>query len=78
MTPTPNTAALQALLSDDESCLRMAEAYDRESAAQIGEPNPHDIDRAARMGDYAEWAADRIACAKEAIRALIATDTEGR
>ena len=84
MTPKPDPAliaplpaALQALLADDEACLRMAEAYDREDAAQRGEADPHGLDRAPRMGDYADWAADRIACAKEAIRAAIA-DTEGR
>ena len=60
-----------ALLADDEACLRTSEAYDRQAAAQIGEPNPHDIDWVERMGDYVEWAADWIACAKEAIRALI-------
>ena len=59
--------ALDALLADDEMCLRLAEGYDREDAAQRGEPSPH------TMGDegYAEWAADRIACAKEGLRALI-------
>ena len=69
---TNHATALRSLLADDEACLRMAEAYDREAAAQIGEPNPHDIDRAERMGDYAEWAAGRIVCAKEAIRSLMA------
>lgn len=59
--------ALRDVLADDEMCLRLAEGYDREDAAQRGEPSPH------TMGDegYAEWAADRIACAKEGLRALI-------
>lgn len=58
--------ALDALLADDEMCLRLAEGYDREDAAQRGEPTPH------TMGEdgYAEWAADRIACAKEGLRAI--------
>ena len=58
--------ALEALLADDEMCLRLAEGYDREYAAQRGEPSPH------TMGEdgYSEWAADRIACAKEGLRAI--------
>lgn len=57
--------ALDALLADDEMCLRLAEGYDREDAAQRGEPSPHSDEEG-----YAEWAADRIACAKEGMRAI--------
>ena len=59
---------LAAILSDDEACLRMAEAYDREDAAQMGEVSPHSF----KDEGYSDWAAERIACAKAAIRALIA------
>lgn len=51
---------------DDETCLRFAEAYDREDAAQRGEPSPH----ADKGEGYAEWVADRIACARAGLAAL--------
>jgi hypothetical protein len=59
--------ALDAILADDELCLRLAEGYDREDAAQRGEPNPHS------MGEdgYSEWALGRVSCAKEGLRAAI-------
>ena len=52
---------------DDEACLRFAEAYDGEDAAQRGEPNPH------HMSDegYAEWATDRIACVRAGMAAVV-------
>ena len=59
---------LAELLGDDETCLRMAEAYDREDAAQMGEVSPHSF----KDEGYSDWAIERIACAKAAIRALIA------
>jgi len=70
---TPYTQALQRLLDDDEACLRMAEAYDKEEAAQMGEPSPHVF---CDDEFYAEWAAERIACAKAAIRAVMAGERE--
>lgn len=51
---------------DDETCLRFADAYDREDAAQRGEPNPHD----EKGEGYAEWAMDRIACVRAGLAAL--------
>lgn len=66
-------AALRDVLADDEMCLRLAEGYDREDAAQRGEPTPHSISEG-----YAEWAADRIACAKEGLRAAIRALPEAR
>lgn len=53
---------------DDETCLRFAEGFDREDAAQIGEPSVHDLLR--DTPDYAEWAADRIACVRAGLAAV--------
>ena len=61
MDPKPNSAAW-----DDETCLRFAEGYDREDAAQRGEPSPHD----RRDPGYADWAADRIACVRVGLAAV--------
>lgn len=63
---TPPAAQVTAPQWDDETCLLFAEGYDREDAAQRGEPSPHD----AEGEDYAEWAMDRIACVRAALRAL--------
>jgi hypothetical protein len=52
---------------DDEMCLRFAEAYDREDAAQMGEPSPHDFKDEA----YAEWAASRISCVRAGLGAVV-------
>lgn len=58
--------AARVLLSDNEACLRFAEGFDREDAAQMGEPSPHIIGGE----DYAAFAADRISCVKAGLRAL--------
>ena len=59
--------ALGAILADDETCLRLAEGYDREDAAQHGEPSLCFV-----VGDgYSEWALGRVSCAKEGLRAAI-------
>lgn len=63
---TPPAAQVTAPQWGDETCLRFAEGYDREDAAQRGEPSPHDVEGE----DYAEWAMDRIACVRAALRAL--------
>lgn len=63
---TPSAAQVSAPQWDDETCLLFAEGYDREDAAQRGEPSPHD----AEGEDYAEWAMDRVACVRAALRAL--------
>lgn len=52
---------------DDEACLRFAEAYDGEDAAQRGEPNPHSFGG----DDYADWAAERIACVRAGLGAVV-------
>lgn len=54
---------------DDETCLRFAEGFDREDAAHRGEPNPHDD---KQSDDYAEWAADRIACVRAGLASAFA------
>lgn len=48
---------------DDEICLRFAEAFDAEDAAQRGEPSPH----SGKGEGYAEWAAERITCVRAAL-----------
>ena len=71
LTPTDATAAAARVLLGDENALRkLTFAYDREDAAQRGEPNPHtfiDLD-APDMG--ASWVNERIGCAVSALRAL--------
>ena len=56
------------MMWDDETCLRFAEAYDREDAAQRGEPSPH----ADKGEGYAEWAAERVACVRAGFSAVSA------
>ena len=71
LTPPDATAAAARVLLGDENALRkLTFAYDREDAAQRGEPNPHtfiDLD-APDMG--ASWVNERIGCAVSALRAL--------
>ena len=52
---------------DDETCLRFAQAYDREDAAQRGEADPH----AEKDESYAEWAADRVSCVRAGLGAVV-------
>lgn len=52
---------------DDETCLRFAEAYDREDAAQRGEPSPH----ADKGEGYAEWGSERVACVRAGLGAVV-------
>lgn len=52
---------------DDETCLRFAEAYDREDAAHRGEADPH----GERDESYAEWAAERISCVRSGLGAVV-------
>lgn len=66
--PASVQEAAKVLLGDDEACLRLAEAYDREDGAQRGDPSPHVLGR--DEPDYAEWAQDRVGCAKAALRAI--------
>lgn len=50
----------------DEMCLRFAEAYEREQAAQMGEPAPwrcRDLD--------CEQRAEVIACVREGLKAVV-------
>ena len=51
----------------DETCLRFAEAYDREDAAQRGEADPH----AEKDESYAEWAAERVSCVRAGLAAVV-------
>lgn len=62
-------AVLRSILSNPDALLWLARAYDGEDAAQMGEANPHDVDRDAPT--FAEFQKDRIACAKAAVEAMI-------
>lgn len=64
---------VRTLIWDDETCLRFAEAYDGEDAAMMGETNPHSI----KDETYEEWAAERIACVREGLRAVLAEREAG-
>ncbi len=48
----------------DRQCASFAAAYDREDAAQIGEPSPWDA------GADEEWTAGRISCVRQGLRAI--------
>lgn len=54
----------------DGWCRTFAEAYDREDAAQRGEPNPWNIDDPGDIGGAEEWRRDRIACVRAGLDAV--------
>ena len=62
----------------EEMCLAFAEAYDREDAAQRGEPNPWDLDDPGDIGDSEAWQSERIACVRAGIEAVKKSLTTGR
>jgi hypothetical protein len=52
----------------DAQILRwIAEGYDKEDAALIGEPDPWALDDAGDIGDAETWQAERIACARRGL-----------
>lgn len=54
----------------DPTALRaLAQAYDKEDAAQRGEPDPWNLDDPGDIGDSENWIAERIACAEAGITA---------
>ena len=55
----------------DDLCRAFAEAYDREDAAQRGEPSPWMLDDAGDIGDAERWQAERIACVRAGLAALV-------
>lgn len=55
----------------DELCRAFAEAYDREDAAQRGEPNPWSLDDPGDIGGAEEWQRERIACVRAGLAALV-------
>ena len=63
--------ALRSILSDDGLLEHLARAYDREDAVQRGEPTPWEpgnLEDPHRV----EWMEERIACAREGIRRVLA------
>jgi len=55
-----------------EALRALAQAYDREDAAQRGEPDPWMLDDAGDIGDSDTWVSERLACAKVAAEAFLA------
>ena len=66
-TPSPEAivrAALKIILADAQILRWIAEGYDKEDAAMIGEPDPWLLDDAGDIGDAETWQAERIGCAR--------------
>lgn len=56
----------------NEDALRaLAQAYDREDAAQRGEPDPWNLDDPGDIGDSDTWVSERLACARAAAEAFL-------
>lgn len=56
----------------NEDALRaLAQAYDREDAAQRGEPDPWNLDDPGDIGDSDMWVSERLACAQVAAEAFL-------
>jgi hypothetical protein len=72
------TSEALKIISADAQILRwIAEGYDKEDAALIGEPDPWALDDAGDIGDAETWQAERIGCARSGLiyaieRAIIA------
>jgi hypothetical protein len=65
--PSPEAivlAALEIILADAQILRWIAEGYDKEDAAMIGEPDPWLLDDAGDIGDAETWQAERIGCAR--------------
>jgi hypothetical protein len=60
--------ALAIILADAQILRWIAEGYDREDAAMIGEPDPWALDDAGDIGDAETWQAERIGCARAGLR----------
>ena len=74
-------AALEAKLAErtggvNEDALRaLAQAYDREDAAQRGEPDPWNLDDPGDIGDSDTWVSERLGCARAAAEAFLSALT---
>jgi len=59
-------------MTTHEQALRaLAQAYDREDAAQRGEPDPWNLDDPGDIGDSDTWVSERLACAQVAAEAFL-------
>lgn len=59
-------------MTTHEKALRaLAQAYDREDAAQRGEPDPWSLDDPGDIGDSDTWVSERLACAQVAAEAFL-------
>ncbi len=59
-------------MTTHEKALRaLAQAYDREDAAQRGEPDPWNLDDPGDIGDSDTWVSERLACAQVAAEAFL-------
>jgi hypothetical protein len=54
-----------------EALRALAQAYDREDAAQRGEPDPWMLDDPGDIGDSDMWVSERLACARVASEAFL-------
>jgi hypothetical protein len=62
------TSEALKIISADAQILRwIAEGYDKEDAALIGEPDPWALDDAGDIGDAETWQAERIVCARSGL-----------
>jgi hypothetical protein len=62
------TSEALKIISADAQILRwIAEGYDKEDAALIGEPDPWALDDAGDIGDAKTWQAERIGCARSGL-----------
>ncbi|SFX49248.1 hypothetical protein SAMN04244548_01227 [Paracoccus pantotrophus] len=64
--PSDLCASGRQVRATDAACEALARAYDREDAAQRGEPDPWSIG----IEEEPEWVAGRIACARAGLAAL--------
>ncbi len=59
------------MTTHEQALLALAQAYDREDAAQRGEPDPWNLDDPGDIGDSDMWVSERLACAQVAAEAFL-------
>lgn len=66
-TRSRSSDALAIILADPQILRWIAEGYDKEDTAMIGEPDPWALEDAGDIGDAETWQAERIACARSGL-----------
>src|SRR5690606_30237718 len=61
----------QHMTTHEQALRALAQAYDREDAAQRGEPDPWNLDDPGDIGDSDTWVSERLACAQVAAEAFL-------